>query len=248
MWPVILKLGRLRVTALISVFSVLMSLSISLLIDRIMHRHMPLSGLVPAILAPGLIAPICTWKILGLLFKIHGMQEEMRALATYDHLTGVYSRRAFLEISRQYFEVAKRESKGIAVLYIDIDHFKKINDGYGHAEGDRVLIAISSAIGGAIRRSDILGRYGGEEFLITLLGVGERDAIEISEKIRKIIERTTVDTNAHSISASISIGIAVSREGAHESLDDLIREADRALYASKNGGRNRSTLYSADLM
>lgn len=246
MWGVILKLGRLPVTILVTAFAVLSSVAITSLIDHIMHRPLPLSGLIAAITAPLFLAPLCTWAILGLLFKLHGMREEMRALATYDHLTGVYSRRALLEISNQYFEVAKRESKRIAVLYIDIDHFKQINDEYGHANGDVVLRTVAAEIGGAIRKSDVLGRHGGEEFVITLLDVGEDEALTVAENLRKIVGERTISIGPHVVPTSISIGISISRQGVHTSLDELIKEADHALYASKNGGRNRSTVYSAD--
>lgn len=246
MWRVILKLGRLPFTILVTIFSVISSVTITFIIDGIMNRPIPLSGLIASISAPLLLAPLFTWVILGLLFRIHHMQEEMRELATYDQLTGVYSRRAFLEISNQYFEVAKREQKQIAVLFIDIDYFKKINDGYGHAIGDVVLRTVAEEISNTIRKSDILGRYGGEEFIISILNAGEEDALIVAEKIRNIVHGKIIVIGDHSIFASISIGISISRREVPTSLDDLIHEADKAMYVSKNSGRNRTTIFSAD--
>lgn len=153
------------------------------------------------------------------------------AAADHDPLTGLLNRRGFEKT------VARQRTAGLrgALLIIDLDHFKRINDRFGHATGDDVLIAVASAIRGAIRKIDCVGRFGGEEILVFLSGATEEGSRIRAESLRRTIAETD-HREAGTVTASI--GVAVTDTG-RESFDVLFRAADAALYEAKRAGRNR---------
>lgn len=156
--------------------------------------------------------------------------------ASHDPLTQIYNRKAFFEISDEIFELSKREKKQLSVLLLDIDYFKKINDTFGHLIGDEVLKFISSNINSLLRKSDIFGRYGGEEFILLLPNTGINNAKKIAQKINQYIHNNPYVDKKHNIALSISIGVAVKKE--ENLFTELVNKADNALYQAKNSGRN----------
>lgn len=154
-----------------------------------------------------------------------------------DSLTMIFNRHGFFQIAIPLAYMAHRNKKNIAVMMIDIDKFKDINDRYGHQTGDEVLRFIGRNIKSYIRHSDIVGRYGGEEFLVFLSDIDQKNLYEIAEKVRREIE---VD-NKMSFPVTVSIGIAdkVLEGNIEKEIDELIREADDNLYKAKRTGRNR---------
>jgi diguanylate cyclase (GGDEF)-like protein len=170
---------------------------------------------------------------------------ELRSLAMTDFLTKVLNRRAFEERAEQQLALAQRTGLPLALLMIDVDHFKQINDEHGHAAGDSVLIDIARVIGGSIRKQDTLGRHGGEEFGVLLPATDQAGALVVAEKLRCAVEAMCCRVRTKSISVTISIGAAVSRATSPKGPPDLNRlfeEADRALYQAKHRGRNRTEL------
>ena len=156
-------------------------------------------------------------------------------LARFDALTGVLSRRALLEVLDAEVERAKRYGSALACLMLDLDHFKKLNDTYGHQFGDKVLHRIAQVMSEHCRTNDHLGRYGGEEFLIILPETRIEGAITFAERVRLAVAETSLDRNEERI--TLSIGVAEWRNGDGSSRR-LIAEADRALLEAKAAGRN----------
>ncbi len=182
---------------------------------------------------------------LGLLAGIcapHVEIARLKRLATVDPLTGALNRRGFDE---QFPEVAARESdliEPLSVVMADIDHFKKINDRYGHAMGDQVLKMIAEIFSGALRKGDAVVRVGGEEFLLVLPQVSLATAAKIAERARRAVESAGFSLGETRLRSTVSFGAAERRSG--EDRADLIRRADEALYQAKNGGRNRVEMAS----
>ncbi len=164
--------------------------------------------------------------------------EEIYRLTTVDGLTQVYNKRYFLETLEREMGRAQRYRRDLSLIIFDIDHFKKINDTYGHLAGDHVLKHLALVIKSRIRREDILSRYGGEEFAIILPEIDSDNAVQFAEKIRKLIEKAVFKFEETEIPVTISIGVATYR-GEHSDVNEFIKVADDKLYEAKMQGRNR---------
>jgi diguanylate cyclase (GGDEF)-like protein len=165
------------------------------------------------------------------------MQEEIKRLSEEDYLTKLYNRRKIHEIIETEIKRSRRYDSAFAVLLLDIDDFKSINDTYGHNTGDKVLVQLSSVIRHTIRESDIASRWGGEEFLVICPETTTEGAISLAEKIRYNIENCTFEETGN---ITVSIGAAGARHG--DNVKSLIFRADEALYSSKKAGKNRVTM------
>jgi diguanylate cyclase (GGDEF)-like protein len=160
--------------------------------------------------------------------------------ANYDYLTGALARSAFMERGQQICESPTSSTDTIAMLALDIDQFKKVNDSFGHAAGDRVLIAFAAAVARTLRDGDLFGRLGGEEFAIVLPNVDDAEALAFAERIRAQVESAEVTTDdGQRVSITVSIGLVNRRCRTRLSIDAAIAAADQALYAAKAAGRNR---------
>jgi len=167
-------------------------------------------------------------------------QKALQESARTDPLTGCLNRRYLVERAETEFKRAVRNGTPITVLMIDIDHFKKVNDTYGHACGDEAIRALVKQIVGRCRGSDILGRLGGEEFALVLPETGMADAAQIAESLRTILESTPLEAANSTFGITISIGLATARAG--DPVKDFFKTleyADEALYRAKDQGRNR---------
>ncbi len=164
--------------------------------------------------------------------------------ATIDKLTGVANRQALLMALFTEVERAARYNRPLSVAFVDLDHFKAVNDTYGHAVGDVVLRAVAQAIKGHLRGTDLIGRYGGEEFMLLLTETNVEDGAVLTEKLRHIVGglRFDVDGNAN-LTVTISIGIA-GGSGANLRVDTLVRDADAAMYSAKALGRNQTYIFA----
>ena len=170
---------------------------------------------------------------------------ELRALAMTDFLTKALNRRAFTMRSEQEVAAAQRSGAPLALLIIDIDHFKQINDKYGHAAGDTVLEEVARTITGGVRTQDTVGRYGGEEFGVLLPATDQAGALVLAEKLRKAVAAKQYDLGHESISVTISTGITVCAATCAQcrsNINQLVDEADQALYQAKREGRNRTAV------
>lgn len=166
-------------------------------------------------------------------------------MATYsDHLTGLSNRRAFFEAADLELTRRKKAVRPVALIVIDADHFKAINDRYGHPAGDAVLVHLAQAMRGVCRQVDVLARIGGEEFAIILPSVALDDALAIAERLRAAVAAAPAMYAQQPIAYSISLGVAV-MDDALAGFDDLVKRADEALYAAKRGGRNRVAAWAA---
>ena len=157
-------------------------------------------------------------------------------MANKDFMTGAYNRRYFFETGQFIFEKAKRNKKDIAVAMFDIDKFKNINDKYGHDVGDTAIIEVSNILNKHLRASDLMARFGGEEFCVLLENINVTDLEIIFEKIRLIFEQNIIKINNYEIQFTTSIGIYY---GIEDDLESMIRKSDDALYFCKNNGRNQ---------
>lgn len=175
--------------------------------------------------------------------------DRLELLAKTDPLTGIANRRWMTETLDQLWGNDKRCLDGAAMLMCDIDHFKKLNDHLGHAEGDRCLVTVARIIQENIRRDrDHLARYGGEEFLVLLPGVTEEEAVSVAERIRKCIEAAALRNPGSRVSRSVTLSIGVAVQTADEAIspEQLQGKADAALYLAKQTGRNRVLLHRPD--
>ncbi|WNJ98365.1 diguanylate cyclase [Thalassospiraceae bacterium LMO-JJ14] len=167
------------------------------------------------------------------------MEEELRRLATTDPLTGVNNRRRYNEISERELTRCKRYQHPLCVLMLDADHFKTVNDTYGHDAGDRVLQSLAKACSAELRDVDVLGRFGGEEFTVTLPETELETALDAAERLRVALSAIKVQLDdGQEISFTVSIGASELRDK-NETLADLLNRADAALYIAKEQGRNR---------
>ncbi|WP_247875490.1 diguanylate cyclase [Azospirillum sp. TSH100] len=167
-------------------------------------------------------------------------EERLWQLANLDPLTGLLNRRAFMERGAALLEEGWRLSRPVSVLMVDADHFKAVNDGFGHQAGDDVLRTLADILKSAVRGGDLIGRLGGEEFAIILPGADGADADRIAERLLADVRQAQVPVAGRMLAITVSIGISVTRR--RSTLDDLLAAADRALYAAKTAGRDRRAM------
>lgn len=190
-----------------------------------------------AIVAPILIAPLITWHITRLVIEISSLERTMRDLATYDSLTGLLNRNAFLYDCKRIIKFARDENY-VSLIALDLDKFKLINDTFGHAGGDAVLQDFGKIIQGSIRKGDLAGRIGGEEFLIFLGGLSNDGALALATRLLTTTRNSTVSFESNTINYTVSIGICSMTLKDEEEFAGMMKKADTALYSAKNQGRD----------
>jgi diguanylate cyclase (GGDEF)-like protein len=163
---------------------------------------------------------------------------EQRVVASTDDLTGAATRRAFLADGASLVAEAHENAAPSTLLLCDLDHFKSINDNFGHEMGDRVLAAFADCARGVLRPGDLFGRIGGEEFAALLVGPSAESAFVIAERLRRAVEMIDISERRIGLDISVSVGVATAHKS-NRRLGDMLREADRALYRAKSAGRNR---------
>ena len=171
------------------------------------------------------------------------MMKRLEELATRDGLTGLFNKRALLEMASDKLAAAKRFSRKLSVLVVDIDHFKKVNDTYGHDQGDVVLKGLGGILRKAKRTTDAVARFGGEEFIIMCEQTDRDGAMLLAERIREELQRTTFQTSKGDLQVTCSIGVATFPDAGAD-WETVFKAADEALYVSKRSGRNRCTPWS----
>jgi diguanylate cyclase (GGDEF)-like protein len=169
-------------------------------------------------------------------------EEKLRQQATTDPLTEIFNRRYFFEVAQQELERSQRYKRPLSIIIFDIDHFKKINDTYGHNAGDEVLRKLTEGCAESLRENDIFARYGGEEFVILLPETDSDRAEQMAERMRKSCAETPLDVGVATVNQTVSFGVA-NLNGEKIDLDELLLRADKALYQAKEAGRNRVCLW-----
>jgi diguanylate cyclase (GGDEF)-like protein len=164
-------------------------------------------------------------------------QKRLFESALRDGLTATFNRRYFVDRLNAEMRFANRHEKALALLFVDIDHFKKINDTYGHQAGDYVLAAVARELNTTIRAEDVLARYGGEEFAIICREIEKEGALALGERLRSAVERAKFEHEGRTIPVTISVGAAVAHKP--QQVQPLIASADAAMYEAKRAGRNR---------
>lgn len=170
--------------------------------------------------------------------KLEQQSQELFSLATTDPLTGLINRRELqAQVEKVIYQVSRNLST-FALLSIDVDFFKRVNDTYGHQAGDRVLINLANIFTTSLRAHDLIARVGGEEFVLLLQDIDEKNAFLLAEKLRRSVEASAIDD----IKITVSIGLVVTRKNAVADLDILLKLSDNALYDAKKSGRNRTLI------
>jgi len=232
------RYGTLKVisaiTIIASITSALITTGIMLLTDGIISG----TGLFISIIIPALLAPLFEYRALSILLQLDLAEEKLKITSTTDELTGAYNRRYFFVTANQELARAERYGGMFSIAILDIDHFKGINDTFGHLAGDQVLREISDTCGKNIRLPDIFARYGGDEFIFLFPETDKEKARECLKRIHASISKSPVRYEKLEIKIYVSIGLAeFSRET--QLIDYWLKEADMALYRAKHEGRNR---------
>lgn len=167
------------------------------------------------------------------------LNRELEQISITDSLTQVYNRRYFMERLYQEVKRVRRYGSSVSLLMLDIDHFKVVNDTYGHQAGDVVLAGVARVIQKRLRDTDLLARYGGEEFTMLATPMEASGAVQLAERIRSIVEGHEIAFEGHRIRITVSIGVSTWQPEMKDNFEEMIRRADQALYSAKEGGRNR---------
>jgi len=234
---VVLRQGIVRSAVLLTLLVATLAVLISeALISVIGHGDRGVAA-AAASLCSLVLTPVLGVPVLRLVFNLEAARSKLNVLAIQDGLTGVYNRRHFMTVVQREWDRARRYGTPAALLLIDADYFKRINDSHGHLCGDELLRQIADAAGGSLRQADVLARFGGEEFIVFLPHTDPLGAVDVAERIRERVQAIGVDWHGQRVATTVSIGVAQFRPDLL-SLDWTIHEADTALYAAKAAGRN----------
>jgi diguanylate cyclase (GGDEF)-like protein len=178
--------------------------------------------------------------------QLESMLQHVESLAITDPLTGLFNRRRFCDVLRREFAVTKRYKNPLSCLMIDLDHFKVINDRFGHDAGDTVLREVAQRLGDTLREVDLTARYGGEEFAILLPLTSRENAAVVAERIASFVRGMRLDIGGEQVTLTVSIGVACTTDSASKDEEELVRMADAALYEAKANGRDCVVVYRDD--
>ncbi len=216
------------------------------LVVPICYESQPLGAVIVA--SDAMLGKDAMWLVrqfqqgMGLALNNAVTHARLQRIAAIDPLTGVLNRRFGMRRLHEEYQLAMRQGVPLGVVMFDIDHFKRVNDTYGHLAGDRVLAETARWAQSALRETDVLLRYGGEEFVIIVPGVGEEALIKVGERVRLAVAATPVNDGGTEIPVTVSVGIG-QLQGREEKEESILKRADDALYAAKDGGRNRTVCY-----
>jgi len=242
----IVKLGRIRTVTIITLVSCVLSIALTALLMTLFGMELDTLSLVISALVPLIVASTVSWGVVEVLFRVHRLEEEVRRVATYDMLTGVMTRRAFFNSAESALRIASRNKTPVSTLSIDIDDFKRINDSHGHSAGDAALCTFGTVLRECARKSDIVGRIGGEEFALLLPDTDLAGAVNFASKIRGAMQNAVIGTGNGILRFTVSIGATQANESGAMTLESLLRQSDLALYRAKRSGKDCVIAYPAE--
>ena len=223
-----------------------MDLCITIFLTKIMNSFgLDLNmraGLIISVIITVIITPSMGIFMVRLFLKVDKLEEEMRQLASYDLLTGLLTRREFLDQANFFHRVALREKLPYALVIVDLDNFKEINDQFGHQVGDQTLTKLGEAMKTTLRESDLACRWGGDEFVFFLPNTTINLAEGFCKRIHSVIEEST-HFSGLKIKLSASIGVSSFPDMIADDIEELVSAADTAMYMSKKGGGNQTRQY-----
>jgi diguanylate cyclase (GGDEF)-like protein len=235
----LLRLGQVRTMMLGTMIAITTSVLVTALVMALIpgSRDFFWYNMIVAVVSPLVSAPGLTLIAISMVYQLNAAQTALTLAAETDALTGVSNRRSFIAQAELAYAQTKAGGPVFAVVMIDIDHFKAINDNHGHIVGDDVLRDVAQACRAALRNSDCFARFGGEEFVALLHLTDSEGAVAVAETLRKTVAALAFE-NRTPPAVTVSLGVAGYRPSS-ESLHDILNEADRQLYAAKAAGRNR---------
>lgn len=233
------RFGLLPSTIILTGASILISILVTVMVIAFTDGEFTPGGIRLAILVPTLVAPVFAFPTLRLAQQLYLARDKLHRLSTIDELTQAYNRRCFIEMAGKALSRAKRYGDRFALIILDVDDFKQINDNYGHIAGDRVLVAISQTCQASIRDSDFFARYGGEEFVFLMPLEDPANVTAFAERIRVNLAQCEIIYDHRNIQFTVSMGVGIIDK---ETLDveSILMRADASLYAAKREGKNRT--------
>ncbi|WP_223669306.1 GGDEF domain-containing protein [Kangiella shandongensis] len=238
MKTILYKVGRIKLILIITLTALIMAVGLNFLFQSFQEVNFSYTSLIRSALIPIIIAPVISWYLVGLFLQVIELEQTMKQWAMFDQLTGLLNRRAFLHRAEQEYKRAKRHKEEFAILVLDLDHFKMINDQYGHKAGDLILKDFGKLVMSNIRQSEICGRIGGEEFGFILPKTSLEQGCLFAEKLLDAIQNRMVSFENKNIQYTASIGITISYPENDFKINNLLHNADQALYQAKSAGRN----------
>lgn len=241
------KLGYVQIMLFITLLAIISAEILAFVVIKIFSFPYIPSTPIVTFLVTALVTPFISWHLLDLLFKIDKMEQIMNDLATYDSMTKLLSRQAFFKRSIDLHDMCAKSQKSYTIAIIDIDNFKSINDTYGHAYGDKVLIEFGNVITKAIDLNYVIGRIGGEEFAL-LFNIDKDTMKQNMDKVHQHILDSKIPYKEESnITYTVSVGIFENETPNTLTFNEALSNADHALYDAKTTGKNKSVIFSKAL-
>jgi len=227
---------RFAVTTVV-LLSIFISVTITFILQQFSSQPNYLGGMFIAIAVPLVVVPPLAYWHHKLTFELVSSKRIIQELSRTDDLTGLFNRRYFFELAIDRLALARRHSHPVSLLLIDLDHFKSVNDGFGHPAGDEILKHIGLILRQTARSTDIPGRYGGEEFVLLMPNTAGDEAFSFCNRLRLEIRNRQIEKARQLPVVTLSIGLANSSRDGYD-IDHLLLEADKALYQAKARGRD----------
>lgn len=232
------RFGSVKISLLGLVACIPLSVALAAILDVLLKGEIVPKDLLISAIIPTLLCPPFIYIFAELSYHLSKVESELRQLSEKDSLTGLSNRRHLFEVGQLEFERAKRYDGRLAVLMIDLDYFKHVNDTHGHIVGDEVLRTLAASFQDVLRKVDLVARYGGEEFAFILPETGMQESLLLAERIRARVELIRFEVGQSMLTMTVSIGVA-ERHHQDAGIETLFVRADEALYRAKNAGRNR---------
>lgn len=233
------KKSRVAMSLLFTAGGIVLSTGIMVLVLYLFRQPITWVPILAAVAAPVLIIPVVIWIVTVFMEKLHNLEMEMRKISTLDTLTGLLNRQPFFTSLESLYHLMIRNKTPLALVHIDIDNFRVINRDCGFNAGDWVLHSLSRMVAQSCRKSDLVGRVGGEEFMIALPNTGRVGALVVAEKIRARLAERPMRFGQQDIRVTVSAGVSALEPGQEFHMEDLLKQVEEALADAVAKGGNR---------